>query len=762
MNLKTLFTAALFVFLLSTVTRSQPQNTEAYIEGEVLVQLDKASGLSALQSRYGEYGLQLVQVVSARFNIFLLHFDKTKVSHSQVLKDLQMEKSVLNAQNNHYVELRGINDTIPDDPLFGDQWSLVNTGQNGGLPDADIDADQAWDITTGGTTALGDQIVIAIVDGGSDLNHEDLDLWKNEAEIPFNNIDDDTNGFVDDYDGWNAYEHNGIIPQHNHGVHVSGIAGAVGNNGKGVSGVNWHVKILPVAGSSGSSEATVVEALSYVYTVRERYDQTGGAEGAFVVADNCSFGIDQGNPEQYPIWEAMYDSLGQLGILSMGATANRAWDIDSVGDVPTGFTTDFMVAVTNTTKLDELYLSAGWGDTTIDLGAPGVNVKSLRVNNGYGNSTGTSMATPHVTGAAALILSAADSIFMVNYKNQPAEGALLIKSFILDGVDKKPSLLGKTVSGGRLNVFESINLLLNAPVLQVDNDTVYVIVGVNDTARDSILITNTGSQELQYSIATADQPDWISLSHDEGNLAQNESERLILDFDSEGLETGLYQYVVVIEGDRVFSKSIVVKMLVDTNSQDLQIDKDSVYIELGINSTGEDTILLTNTGFKELYFTASIPGQPDWISLSDSAGILAESEEKSLVLYFDTEGLISTGLYQIQLVVEEDSVFTKTVHVEMLVSNVGTDELTLTINPVSIFPNPFTNRVNFEIEVAKKCEVLLEVFDQKGQKVYTKRQNISSGNNQLFWESVQEAGGIYFYQISLDGQMLKTGKLVKK
>lgn len=655
---KSFFIAIISFVLIGISALAQTQTNERFIEGELLVQLSGPSALTPLEKHFDRYDLQSVQTVSERFNIYLLRFNTATTSHADLLRALQQEKSVLNAQNNHYIELRSVNDTVPDDPRFTDQWGLKNTGQNGGLPDADIDADEAWDITTGGISALGDQIVVAIIDGGSDLNHEDLNFWKNTDEVPNNGNDDDGNGYIDDYDGWNAYDHNGQIPQHNHGVHVSGIAAAIGNNGIGVSGVNWNVKVLPVAGSSSTSEAIVVEALSYVYKVRETYDQTNGEKGAFVVADNCSFGVDKGNPDSFPIWEAMYDSLGRLGVLSMGATANQPWNIDSVGDVPTAFSTDYMISVTNTTKLDELYFSAGFGDTTIDLGAPGTIIMSCRVNNGYGNSTGTSMATPMVTGAAALILSAADSTFMVNYKNQPAEGALLIKGFILDGVKKLNSLLNITVSGGRLNVIKSINLMLNAPVLVVDKDTVKIALQPDHTGQKSILLTNTGVQDLNFSISIPNQPEWISLSQNSGTLSQNEEETVLLNFNSEGLDTGLYTCNVVIKGNRIFSKSIAVEMLVDTN--------------------------------------------------------------------------------------------------------VGTPEIVLHTKSVTVFPNPFSTDVTFEINSTANREALLEIFDQQGTLIFAKKQVVSPGKQQFSWESTHSSRGIYFYKVSVNGQVLQAGKLVKE
>lgn len=558
MKIKSTFLLVLFLSFASILIS---QTNSSFISGEVMVQLKSSSDLPKLIQTYN---LTNGHTVSERFNIYLLKFDDVQRTNKAVLNILKVDKSVVNVQNNHIISLRETNETIPNDSFFDDQWSLLNTGQASGTPGADIGATLAWDITTGGITALGDTIVIAIIDGGTDLNHQDLDFWKNRHEIPNNNIDDDNNGYIDDYDGWNAYNHSGNIPLNLHGVHVCGIAGAIGNNNLGITGVNWNVKTLPVAGDS-RYETIVVEALSYIFVLRETYDQTNGEKGAFIVADNCSFGIDEGNPANFPIWEAMYDSLGQLGILSMAATANRNWDIDVVGDVPTGFTTDYMIAVTNTTKNDVKYSNAGYGLTTIDLGAPGTTIKSLAPNNSYSYKSGTSMATPHVCGAAALIMAAADSAFMLEYKNNPAQGALLIKNFLLNGVDQLEALEGLTVTGGRLNIFNSIKLLLNDSIISTNIDSAFAEVLINTTEIDTLIITNSGFDTLSYAITITNQPEWFTLSRYEGVLADGESHTIEMQFNADGIDTGYYNCIMDIDVDNIEGKSIPVQMYVYSN-----------------------------------------------------------------------------------------------------------------------------------------------------------------------------------------------------
>lgn len=421
----------------------------AYAPGQVIVRFNQPTTLAQARAALDPALFSPSRSLVPALDIFLVKLRDEKLSVEDAIVLLKAHSAVRWAQADHYLSERA----TPNDPLFLTQWNFHQTN------DADIDAPEAWDVATGGTDYAGNSIVVAVVDGGCLITHQDLaaNIWVNANEIPDNGIDDDENGYVDDVNGWDAYSGDGSIPVANHGTHVSGIVGAAGNNGILVCGVNWNVKIMFVAASS--TQTSIVSAgYGYVIDQKTLWWSSGGAGGANVVVTNSSFGVNYGDCEtgSYPIWNDLYDEMGELGILSACATANIGIDVDVAGDVPTGCSSPYIISVTNTTNADVKYSNAAYGDTTIDLGAPGTSIRSTTSNNSSGTLSGTSMATPHVSGAVALLHSVADSAFHQYYLAYPGAAVLSLKQLILESVDPLSGFDTLTVSGGRLNLYNAV------------------------------------------------------------------------------------------------------------------------------------------------------------------------------------------------------------------------------------------------------------------------------------------------------------------
>ncbi|MGB0933752.1 MAG: S8 family serine peptidase [Lishizhenia sp.] len=451
----------LFVLLTLSLTSLLYSQEKPYVSNELLVQLKvESTAHDFLKSSGLEYiGLKPQKLLSKNMNIYLFSFEDNLFTHDELLHIIRANEHVSNAQNNHFIQER---ETIPTDPGFTNQWHHKNTGQTGGTLDNDIDTPDAWDITTGGTTQFGDEIVVCVLEGnGANMNHPDINdnIYVNANEIPGNGIDDDGNGYIDDINGWNIGSNSDSHNSGNHGTQVMGMIGAEANNTIGTVGVNHNIKMMLVSGFS-TSEAGVIAAYDYPLTQRKLYNSSNGTNGAFVVVTNASWGIDGANPNNYPLWCNYYDTLGIHGILNAGATTNSNFNVDTGGDMPTACGSPYMISVTASNHNDQRTFS-GYGQTTIDLAAPGEDVYLPSGSQSYGTTSGTSFATPCVAGAIALAYSAPCVSLATLFTNDPQGGADYIRQQLLNTVDIVPSLATDCVTGGRMNVNSFINSIMN-------------------------------------------------------------------------------------------------------------------------------------------------------------------------------------------------------------------------------------------------------------------------------------------------------------
>ncbi|MBK9276130.1 MAG: S8 family serine peptidase [Flavobacteriales bacterium] len=388
--------------------------------------------------------------VSAPMRIHLFENRGAPIADEVLLRAVQEHPHVAIAQPDRVIEER----LVPDDTQYAQQWHHADPEDN------DIDSDLAWNITTGGTTPLGHDIVVAIIEG-FDRTHPDLNAnaWVNIHEIDNNGVDDDGNGYIDDVNGWNPSAGNdNTLFSGSHGTSCAGMTGARGNNATGVAGANWNVKLMPVRIGS-LTEANVIASYTYPLVQRRRWNASNGTQGAFVVATSSSWGIDNANAANYPLWCAFYDTLGAAGVLNAGATANNNVNIDAVGDMPTACGSPYMISVTATNSSDQRTFS-GYGLTTIDVGAPGSSVRTTGSSGGYTTTSGTSFATPLTAGVIALLYSAPCTALAQLTLDDPQAAADAVRAALFAGVEQVGNLPGQTVTGGRINAHNSLQHVL--------------------------------------------------------------------------------------------------------------------------------------------------------------------------------------------------------------------------------------------------------------------------------------------------------------
>lgn len=308
---------------------------------------------------------------------------------------------------------------LPNDRKFSKLWGLEQSSN------IDLNANAAWDVTTGSS-----DVVVAVIDTGVDYNHPDLqgNIWINTGEIAGNNLDDDDNGYVDDRYGYNAISgatSKNPFDDNGHGTHVAGTIGARGNNSIGVVGVNWNVKVLAVkflnAAGSGSL-ADAIKAINYVKALKQ--------SGVNIIVANNSWG---GGGFNQALLNAI-ENLNNVGVLFAAAAGNESTDNDSSPHYPSDYEVDNLISVAAIDRNGNLASFSNYGAESVDIAAPGVDILSTIPNARYAEYSGTSMATPHVSGLLALLAASDPSLTPAQLKNRLFTSARVMSS--LDGLVK--------------------------------------------------------------------------------------------------------------------------------------------------------------------------------------------------------------------------------------------------------------------------------------------------------------------------------------
>ncbi|HXG93368.1 MAG TPA: S8 family serine peptidase [Blastocatellia bacterium] len=466
------FILAAFAILGSTAVPQQsvpPSPPLPYVEGELLIKVNDNSE-SIRESRELMHAATLESYPAIGWQRVKL---PEGVSVAEAIESYRRLGGVIAAQPNFIYRIA----VAPNDASFGSLYGMAR-----------IQAPAAWDSITGSPS-----VVVAILDTGIRHTHEDLaaNVWHNPGEIPGNGIDDDGNGFVDDAIGYDFINNDSDpLDDGGHGTHVSGTAGAVGNNALGVAGVNWNVKIMALKthdSGGNSTSATVIRAFNYVAMMKNR--------GVNIRVTSNSWG---GPPEAPAYDQALKDAIdatGNAGVLNVFAAGNSASDNDAVPSYPDSYNSPSIISVASSNDKDDRSPFSNFGAKSVDLAAPGSNILSTYNANdsSYRALSGTSMSTPHVAGAVALLAA-----------YNPALSAQSLKATILNTVDVLPQWSGLVLTGGRLNVARALQ---NQTVCAYSVET----VSTHFLASGGLGTINVSSPTNCGWMITG-KPDWITVT----------------------------------------------------------------------------------------------------------------------------------------------------------------------------------------------------------------------------------------------------------
>ncbi len=463
----------LFVLLAANFMFAQKSSTKDYVEGELLVKYKNGTATAAAFEMNSQIGANVVEEFPE------IGWQRVKIpanlSFDKALSLYKSNAEVEYVQPNFYYHLLA----TPNDAQFGTLYGMQK-----------ISALSAWDLTTGSSA-----VVVADIDTGLKYTHEDLaaNAWRNPGEIPNNNIDDDGNGFVDDYYGYDFFYNDSdpIDDAGGHGTHTAGTIGAVGNNSLGVTGVNWNVKIMAIKiyspNGSDSTSAMLVNAYNYIRMMKNR--------GVNIRITNNSYGgcgeacgYDQATKDAL-------DAMGEAGILNVFAAGNNGRDIETTPFYPASYTSPGVLTVAASDANDNKAGFSNFGATSVDVAAPGVNILSTwsTSNSAYATISGTSMATPHTAGAAALLSA-------YNPNLSPAS----LKATLMNTVDVLPQWNGLVKTGGRINVARALQ-----------NQTVCTFTPANSSQTAAVgggnySVNITAPTNCDYTVTSSDS--WITIT----------------------------------------------------------------------------------------------------------------------------------------------------------------------------------------------------------------------------------------------------------
>ncbi len=321
----------------------------------------------------------------------------------------------------------------PNDPMFADQWALHNEGKNNGKAKADVSALEAWKKTKGNK-----KIVVAVLDTGVDYNHQDIagNIWTRPDNIPA--YKDAELGIVNDIRGFDANANlQDPMDDNGHGTHCAGVIGALGDNDEGIAGINWEVEIMPLKFLSRGGMGTTKNAIEAINYVIER--KRAGVN-IRIVSNSW------GSTSKSKALEDVIRAAGEEGILFIAAAGNDGTDNDKRGHYPSNYDLPNMISVAATDRNDQLASFSNYGVKRVHIAAPGKDITSTWINSGYREISGTSMATPQVSGVAALILASDPNMKLDKLREK-----------LLKSVDKIEGLEGKIETGGRINASKAVN-----------------------------------------------------------------------------------------------------------------------------------------------------------------------------------------------------------------------------------------------------------------------------------------------------------------